>query len=113
MMKILNEQQPGQRLDLGKQTAQPAEAPRGFHDPAHRLKTDLTTIVTEAEKHGTLLRLKSVAIYFDEIELRTIIHALARSSLPLPSPNSTPMERSTGNRKYLREEDCEDNDEGA
>lgn len=25
----------------------------------------------------------------------------------------TPMERSTGNRKYLREEDCEDNDEGA
>lgn len=26
---------------------------------------------------------------------------------------STPMERSTGNRKYLREEDCEDNDEGA
>lgn len=25
----------------------------------------------------------------------------------------TPMERSTGNIKYLREEDCEDNDEGA
>lgn len=25
----------------------------------------------------------------------------------------TPMERSTENRKYLREEDCEDNDEGA
>lgn len=28
-------------------------------------------------------------------------------------PLQTPMERSTGNRKYLREEDCEDNDEGA
>ena len=26
---------------------------------------------------------------------------------------SRAMERSTGNRKYLREEDCEDNDEGA
>lgn len=25
----------------------------------------------------------------------------------------TSMERSTGNKKYLREEDCEDNDEGA
>lgn len=31
-----------------------------------------------------------------------------------PQPDrQTPMERSTGNRKYLREEDCEDNDEGA
>lgn len=31
-----------------------------------------------------------------------------------PAPISeTPMERSAGNRKYLREEDCEDNDEGA
>lgn len=29
------------------------------------------------------------------------------------SSRETPMERSTGNIKYLREEDCEDNDEGA
>ena len=44
--------------------------------PAARVADDLTTIISAAERHGTLARLKSVAIYFDEIELRTIIHAL-------------------------------------
>lgn len=36
----------------------------------------LSAIVAAAEKHGTLQRLSSVAIYFSEAELRTIIHAL-------------------------------------
>lgn len=44
--------------------------------PAARVADDLTTVVSEAENHGSLPQLKSVAIYFDEVELRTIIHAL-------------------------------------
>lgn len=39
--------------------------------------------------------------------------AKARYQAGRESSQETPMERSTGNRKYLREEDCEDNDEGA
>lgn len=41
-----------------------------------RIAADLATILTQAEKHGTLARLKSVAIYFDEMELRAIVKSL-------------------------------------
>lgn len=41
-----------------------------------KLYADLSVLVNAAEKNGALNRLKSVAIYFDEFELRTIIHAL-------------------------------------
>lgn len=47
--------------------------------PVAQLIKDLTTIVTLAEKNGTLKRLKSVAVYFDEAELRAIIAALSAS----------------------------------
>lgn len=43
-------------------------------------------------------------------EAKARYHAVAAPAEP---SSETPMERSTGNRKYLREEDCEDNDEGA
>ena len=56
------------------------------HDRECRLADDLTTIVSEAEKHGTLPRLKSVAIYFDEAELRAIIKSLRSHSPAGSSP---------------------------
>ena len=40
-------------------------------------------------------------------------HQFNVPATPLAVRGETPMERSTGNRKYPREEDCEDNDEGA
>lgn len=46
------------------------------NEVARRIAADLTTLVSEAEKHGTLPRIKSVAIYFNETELRTIIKLL-------------------------------------
>lgn len=49
-------------------------------DPAAKVKADLETILREAEKAGTLNVLPKVAIYFTEIELRTIVHALSASS---------------------------------
>lgn len=51
---------------------------------ALRIAADLAIIVSEAEKHGTLPRLKSVAIYFDETELRTIIKSLECAAPPVP-----------------------------
>ena len=46
------------------------------HEIRNRIAADLATILAQAEKHGTLARLKSVAIYFDEMELRTIVKSL-------------------------------------
>lgn len=45
-------------------------------DVANKVADDLRTILSEAEKHGTLPRLKQVGIYFDEAELRAIVAAL-------------------------------------
>lgn len=49
-------------------------------------------------------------LYPEDEEKRKAKMAEARERL---SASQTPMEYSTGNRKYPREEDCEDNDEGA
>lgn len=46
------------------------------NEVARRIAADLATLVSEAEKHGTLPRIKSVAFYFNETELRTIIKLL-------------------------------------
>ncbi len=41
-----------------------------------KIAADLNIILREAEKNNTLHMLKRVAIYFDEIELRTIVRAI-------------------------------------
>lgn len=41
-----------------------------------KIAADLSIILKEAEKNGTLHVLKRVAIYFDELELRTIVRAV-------------------------------------
>jgi len=45
-----------------------------------KVAADLTIILDEAKKHGTLPWLKTVAIYFNEEELRAIVSALSRLS---------------------------------
>lgn len=63
-------------------------------DIAARIAADLAIIVSQAEKHGTLMRLKSVAIYFDEIELRTIIASL--QAFPSSSTDTAPPQAASG-----------------
>lgn len=41
-----------------------------------KIAADLSIILAEAEKNSTLNVLKKVAIYFDELELRTIVRAV-------------------------------------
>lgn len=60
------------------------------NEVARRIAADLATLVSEAEKHGTLPRIKSVAFYFNETELRTIIklmrsrHGILDPAQPTP-----------------------------
>ena len=51
------------------------------HDMHQKLISDIETIIGVAAKNGTLNRLKRVAIYFDEAELRTILRALHDAKL--------------------------------
>lgn len=61
------------------------------NEVARRIAADLATLVSEAEKHGTLPRIKSVAFYFNETELRTIIklmrsrHGILDPAQPTPT----------------------------
>lgn len=42
-----------------------------------KIANDIAVILNEATTHGTLHRLKNVAIYFDEAELRSMLAAFA------------------------------------
>lgn len=44
-----------------------------------KIAGDLELILRAAEEHGTVNRLKEVAIYFDAIELRAIVRTLRAS----------------------------------
>lgn len=50
---------------------------RSCSSTAKKIVHDLSVILIEAESRGTQSRLPSVAIYFTETELRTIVAALS------------------------------------
>lgn len=57
---------------------------------AAQIRHDLKIILAEAERHGTLHRLKSVAIYFNEAEIRSIVASLTETLDRLANQAATP-----------------------
>lgn len=63
---------------------------------AAKVHSDLSVILREAERHGTLDRLPYVAIYFHEPELRVIVAALAPMAVKPTSTHDFVPHKNTG-----------------